>query len=399
FENETHVFDVSCNGGTRTRISATIPEGAPTGAYDLRVINKNGISRLFENAYTVIEAATPVPEVTNLSPMVVSKGLSYEITVTGNHFAEEISGVRVVGGDTPLLQLYDAVRVDSSTVKARIDVPDDFVEGEYTVQVINSDGNRNKVSAVKLDVCEVINLSTETAAVRTTATVTTDDGVIPVPTTLTTDDRDEVAAVSRRIARIEAVFDPGTILEEVDGDDWTDYDGMVNPPRQIPLTGEVSGELSKNSILFTMGADHLLRLKHGRTLFVKIEATVPDSEPVPSFYDVAPDGTLSMAGVDGTRNGVAYPAGGKVLATRHDVPEPGMTTYTIGILLDRMSTYAAGSYTDTEPDPNPDSGHGHGGGGCFIGTAMDGNFDFGMIFSLVLAALSASVLICGRFRN
>ncbi|MCP4114409.1 MAG: fibronectin type III domain-containing protein, partial [Desulfobacteraceae bacterium] len=68
FENETHVFDVSCNGGTRTRISATIPEGAPTGAYDLRVINKNGISRLFENAYTVIEAATPVPEVTNLSP-------------------------------------------------------------------------------------------------------------------------------------------------------------------------------------------------------------------------------------------------------------------------------------------------------------------------------------------
>ncbi|MCP4119994.1 MAG: hypothetical protein GY737_32275, partial [Desulfobacteraceae bacterium] len=390
FENENHIFDVSGNDGTGTRISATIPEGAPTGSYDLRVINKNGISRLFENAYTVNEAATPVPEVTNLSPMVVSKGLSYEITITGSHFAEEISGVRVVGGDVPLLQLYDTVRVDPSTVKARIDVPDDFVEGLYTVQVINADGGRNNVSAVKLDVCEVINLSTETAAVRTTATVTTDDGVIPVTTTLTTDDRDEVAAVSREIARIEAVIDSGTILEEEEGDDWTNYDGMINPPRQIPRTGDVSGELGENCILFTMGADHLLRLKHGKTLFVKIEAAMPDPEPAPSIYYVAPDGNITMAGVDCIRNGVAYPAGGKVLATRHDVPEPGTTTYTIGIFLDHMSTYAAGSYTDTDPD----SGRGHGGGGCFIGTAMDGNSGFGMIFSLVLAALSASVLFC-----
>ncbi len=407
FENGASVFDVSCNDGTRTRISANMPEGAPTGTYGLRVINKNGISQLFENAYTVNSAATPVPEVTNLSPMVVSKGLSYLITITGSYFAEEISGVRLLGADGAMLQLYDTVRVDSSTIKSMIDVPTDFVEGQYSVQVINPDGGRNTVSAVKLDVCEVINLSPETATIKTTATVTTDDGVIPVTTTLTTDNRDEVAVVSRYVARIEAVFDSGTVLEEEEGEGesagWMDYDGLVNPPRQIPLTKEVSDEIGENGVLFTMGADQYLRLKDGKTMFVKIEVTMPDSEPVPLIYYVAPDGSITIAGVDGTRDGVAYPPGGKVLATRYDVPEAGMTTYTIGLILDHMSTYAAGSYTESEPEPDldPDSGSGDsgGGGGCFIGTAMAGSFGLGKILALVLAALSGSVLICGTSRQ
>ncbi|MBI9089419.1 MAG: hypothetical protein JEZ12_09385 [Desulfobacterium sp.] len=409
FENSASVFDVSCNDGTRTRISANMPEGAPTGTYGLRVINKNGISQLFENAYTVNRAATPVPEVTNLSPMVVSKGLSYQITITGSHFADEISGVRLVGVGGSLLQLYDTVRVDSSTIKSMIDVPTDFVEGQYSVQVINSDGGRNTVSAVKLDVCEVINLSLETATINTTAVVTTDDGVIPVTTTLTTDDRDEVAVVSRYVARIEAVFDSGTVLEEEEGDSagWMDYDGLLSPPRQIPLTREVSDALGENSVLFTMGADQYLRLKYGKTMFVKIEVTMPDSEPVPTIYYVAPGGSITIAGVNGNRDGVAYPPGGTVLATRHDVPEPGMTTYTIGLVLDHMSTYVAGSYTEPEPEPEPDpdpdpdpgSGDSGGGGGCFIGTTMAGSFGLGKIFSLVLAALSGSVFICAARRQ
>ncbi|MCP4118353.1 MAG: hypothetical protein GY737_23750, partial [Desulfobacteraceae bacterium] len=156
FENESHVFDVSCNEGTQTRISAIIPEGAPAGVYDLRVINKNGVSLLFENAYTVDEAETPVPVVTNITPMVVSKGGSYQVTITGDYFAEEISGVQVIGADGSQLSLYDTVRVDASTINAKINVPADFVEGHYIVQVINSDGGMNNISAVRLDVCEVI---------------------------------------------------------------------------------------------------------------------------------------------------------------------------------------------------------------------------------------------------
>ncbi|MCP4116897.1 MAG: hypothetical protein GY737_16125, partial [Desulfobacteraceae bacterium] len=88
-------------------------------------------------------------------------------------------------------------------------------------------------------------------------------------------------------------------------------------------------------------------------MFVKIEVPMPSSGPEPSIYYVAPEGDITVAGVHGTRDDVAYPPGGKVLATRHDVPEPGMTSYTIGLVLDHMSTYAAGSYTTPEPDSLP----------------------------------------------
>ncbi|WP_300673684.1 choice-of-anchor Q domain-containing protein [Desulfoluna sp.] len=386
FENKALVFDVSANHGTQNKISAIIPEGAPEGSYALRVINKNGISRLFENAYTVNKAPTPVPEVIHLSPTVVIKDISYEITLTGRYFADEIIGAGLVGGDNSLLWFSDTVRIDSSTIKARLRVPSDFAAGRYTVQVIHSNGDRNNVSAAMLEVCEVIHLSQVKAAVKTMAVVTTDDGVIPFPTTLITDNRDEVAAVDPRRSRIEAQFDAGTVLEENRMGDWKAYTGRVDPPRQIPMIKDLGDKIGKNSILFSMGADRLLRLKYGKTLFVKMDITLPASEPVPAIYYVAPDGSISIAGVHGSRGGMAYPPGGKVLATRHETPEPAMTTYTIGILLDHMSTYAVGSYTAPDFDPDPDSGHRSGEGGCFIGTTRDGRLTPGDFVYLYLTA-------------
>jgi hypothetical protein len=194
-----------------------------------------------------------------------------------------------------------------------------------------------------------------------------------------------VPVVTRYAAKIEATFDPGTILEEEGNrDEWKAYKDSVNPPRQIPLTKAVSDEIGKNSVLFTMGADKFLRLKNHRTMFVKIEVAIPASDPEPLVYYVAPDESIEIAGVNGTRDNVEYNPGGKILAARHDAPESGMTTYTIGMLLDHMSTYAAGSYTapgpglDPGPGPDSDSGSGSGSGsggssgGCFIGTTISG---------------------------
>ncbi|MCP4119058.1 MAG: choice-of-anchor D domain-containing protein [Desulfobacteraceae bacterium] len=407
FENDASVFSVPCNGGTTLSILADIPEGAPTGVYHLRVINKNGTSLLSGAAYTVTESLRPLPEVTNVSRMVLGKGGEYEITIRGRHFDEAIAGVRLVGPEGALLFFSDIVWVDASTLIGRVHVPSDSVEGHYVVQVINSDGSGNGISAVTLHVSGVRSLGSETAAVKTTGVVTTHGGAFPVTTTLTTDNRDEVPAVSRYVARIEVTFDPGTVLEEEGNGGWTVYDGQVNPPRQMPLSKAISDRLGKNSILFSMGAETCLKLKGGGTLLAEIEVALPDSEPVPTVYYVDGEESMTLAGVDEIRDGVHYYPGGSVLTVRHDVPEPGLTTYAIGLVLDHMSTYAAGSYSEPEPDPEPKhepgpepvSESGGGSGGCFIGTTMAGFSAPWKIGAFIAAVFFVPVLLCGGLRK
>lgn len=406
FENSASVFDVPCKKGTATQIHASIPQGAPAGTYDVRVINRYGKSLLADApTYTVTVAGVPVPEVTSISPVVVGKGEIHEIHIHGHHFTNDISGVRIVGTNTAgATGLYAINRIDSSTLTAMIDLPVDFSEGHYNVQVTNSDGTRNDISAVKLEVCDITDLTGKTSVVKTTEAVKTESGTIPVSTTLTTDNRDEVPVAARYAAKIDATFDPGTMLEaEGDGDEWTDYKDPVNPPRQIPLTKAVSDEIGKNSVLFTMGADKFLRLKNHGTLFVKIEVPIPFADPEPLVYYVASDESMTLAGVHGTRDNVEYHPGGKILAVRHDVPAAGMTTYTIGLLLDHMSTYAAGSYSE----PDPDQGSDDSSGGCFIGTTTSGNAGLPAagisgvkkIGALAFALFTAAFLFCRRIRG
>ena len=100
-------------------------------------------------------------------------------------------------------------------------------------------------------------------------------------------------------------------------------------------------------------------------MVARVDVTLPSTSAIPSIYYLEADGTLTLAGVDGEKGGQAYEAGGTVLATRPDVPGTGYTTYTIGLLLDHMSTFAAGT-KGTPPTPTPSGS----GGGCFINTLL-----------------------------
>ena len=410
FENSLRAFQVPSEGGTSTVVTATVPMGAPPGTYNVRVINKYGISRAADETYTVSEAALPFPVVTSVSPAVVPTGTATTITVSGANFGDGNVAVNLIASDGTVTALGSVPTDSSTTLTAHVNVALSFPEGQYIVQVDRGSGIKNEISAVKLDLSKPVDLSAASGALTTTRVVEPDSGEIPVETTLTTDNRDEVDSISAYRTEISVTFEAGTILEEQNpGDLWENYDGLVNPPRQVPLTDTVEESLGTDTVLFTLGADGLLRLKDGATFFVEIDVTMPADVPVPKIYYVPSDGTIELAGVQGTHNGIDLSQGGTVLATRYDVPEDGLVTYTIGLLMDHMSTYAAGtevSHSETD-DGNTDSGGqdtgntgdagaetgGSGGGGsfgpCFIGSsqAEPGGLVMGLV--ILVSALFA----------
>ncbi|SCY23558.1 hypothetical protein [Desulfoluna spongiiphila] len=378
FEGVRSAFHVESLSGTVTRLSARIPAGAPVGVYKVRVINKYGVSRVADTLYTITEAPVPMPVVTSVSPVVVSTGVETEITVYGANFGDDITAIHLLSSQGDFkASLTGVVTESSGAARGLVPVTGALVEGSYLIQVERDDGKKNAVSAVRLELSDPVNLSGQSGALITTRMVTVSAGQIPVDTTLTTDNRDEVGQVNAFPVAISAAFGAGAVLEEQQlAEAWNDYAGLVQPPRQVPVTDGVERTLGTDSVVFTLGADGLLRLKDGETLYVEITVSMPADVSVPSIYYVGQDGNITPAGVDGMHNGMTLAQGGTVLSTRPDVPEAGLITYTFGLLLDHMSTYALGTKVDPGGDDSGDTDNGgdtvsgDGGGSygpCFVG--------------------------------
>jgi len=188
---------------------------------------------------------------------------------------------------------------------------------------------------------------------------------VPVDLTLTTDDREDVPPGNGARVKVAVSIDSGCQFEsEQSANYWTDYSGVINPPRPVPPPQAAIDAIGENVIAFTMGAEKSLRLKNGQTMLVEVEVAMASSLPAPVVYYIPTNGTPELAGVSGVRDGIAYGPGGYILASRVDTPEPGYTTYTIGLLFDHMSVYVAG--------PPVDSDGGNDGGFCFIDTLTYG---------------------------
>ena len=311
-----------------------------------------------------------MPEVTDLSPVVGINDIDIAITVTGANFNEGLSRVTLASADGTIVKDLGGVGWISSG-KLTATVPSGCNQGQYNIQVYNPDGTYNLVSAVKLEVCGSVELSVTTSPTTTSnAARMPDNATVPVELTLCTDDREEVDPVKATPMRIAVTIDPGTEIEKEQqgGTSWDDYTGVINPPRQVRPTEGIVEELGGNAVAFTMGAETKLRFKSGRVMVARVDITLPSTSAVPTIYYLEADGTLTLAGVDGEKGGQAYAMGGTVLATRPGVPATGYTTYTFGLLLDHMSTFAAG--TIGAPVPPAPSG-GDGGGGCFIDTLWE----------------------------
>jgi chitodextrinase len=346
FISSTAVFDFTSKAGNTTEIYADVPVGAPVGTYKIRVINMNGMSVLSEQTYTVTEAPSPLPEVINVSPAVGTPGETIDIEIGGSNFTDA-TAFEFATADGLALTQTAGLQVTDTRITASFTLPADLAGDRYDIQVHTPNGH-NRVSAVKFEVYAPVDLSTATGTTTITEGVDMpDDGIVPVELTLSTDNREEVAAVSANKAEIEVAIDPGTEITLADG---TPYSGTIDPPRQVPTTQDIATALDSNAVVFTMGSPtQKLELGEGQIIFVKVDITMPSSAPEPSIYYVEADGSLTLAGVDGEREGQSIQQGGTVLATQVGVPEDDYTTYTFGLLLDHMSEFAAGAKAASAP--------------------------------------------------
>jgi len=346
FISSAGVFNVNSKSGSKAEIKVDVPAGAPVGTYKIRVCNMNGRSATSVQSYTVTKAPTPLPEVTNVLPAVGPNDADTSITITGDNFPTSIIvELAPAEGDTSV-ELTDIARKSDTEITAT--VPSNVAEGTYYLQVCDTVKILcNSLSIAKFEVYVPVTLTTTTTTdITTTKGVDMpDDGVVPVELSLSTDNREVVGPVSENNVEIEVSIDPGTKIMA----DGTAYSGTIDPPRQVPPTPEIlkimdDNNLSSNAVVFTMGsATEKLEIAEARTMFVDIEVTWPTASKRPSIYYLDADGSLTPAGVDGTYNGQSIESGGTELAKQVGVPEDGYTTYTFGLLLDHMSTFAVSS--------------------------------------------------------
>ncbi|MFH1985857.1 MAG: immunoglobulin-like domain-containing protein [Pseudomonadota bacterium] len=368
FIGSAGVFDATSKAGSDTEIYVDIPAGAPVGAYLLRVINNNGVSALSTAAYKVAAAAAPLPQVTGVSPVTGPRGTDTSIIITGKNFSTASAAVSLLSG-TGVSTALSSFHVNSTT-QITATVPGTLAAGSYSIQVTNVSGT-NGVSAVSFEIYEpVVLAATDVDPVSTTDGVGMPaDGIVPVELTLSTDNRDEASAVSSSTVEIEAKLDPGTEITDVSGNTYT---GTINPPRQVPVSDDLSAKLAagSNAVVFTMGNPDL-KLELSQNVAIRMDVTMPSGD-LPVIYYIEANGSLTPAGVSGEKDGIAYQPGGTVLATQDDVPESGYTTYTFGLLLDHMSSFVAGTLstggsTGTAGGTPP-------GRHCFIATAAYGSY-------------------------
>jgi len=373
FISSSAVFDISCKAGLPTEIYADVPAGSPAGVYSIRVINSNGTSASSSQSYRITAAPIPLPEVTGISLGIGTAGETVTVDIAGRNFTDATEVNLVMADGVALTQSAPFTVVTDTLINTALPLPAAMDEGLYDIQIVTPNG-MNEVSGVRFEVYEPVDLSAAAGDAQTTKGVDMPgDGIVPVEVILSTDDREEVAPATANKMEIEVTVDPGTEITLQDG---TAYSGVIDPPRQVPVTEDIASEVedAANAVVFTMGsATERLELGDDQFLVVTVDITLSSDAPEPLIYYLEADNSVTLAGVDGEKGGVSYLQGGAVLATQVDVPESGYTTYTFGLMLDHMSTFVAGTLSGGGGTSGGGMGAA-GGSSCFIATAAYGSY-------------------------
>ena len=179
FESDTTSFELSSRPGTAEETSVDIPLGVPTGTYRVQVTNKHGASLKSVDKIVIAEAQTPLPAVRLLNPLVIAAGTPTWLTITGDNFSEAPTEVNLLdAGGMPIL-LTDFERVDSHTIRALVDVAEDFPEGRYYFQVVNDDGGFNAISAARLEIAHPLELNAISGTTATSGILRLEGGLVP----------------------------------------------------------------------------------------------------------------------------------------------------------------------------------------------------------------------------
>lgn len=396
FSNADAIFDLFSNVSTTTHLRIDIPMGVPAGEYTLRVLNKYGYSLPLKGRYTVYKAPTPLPEVSLATPIMAVPGEETAFVISGNHFGPSVSDVLLVDKNGRETSFKNILFESDSCLRATLDLPVDFSEGFYTVRVVTESGLFNDVSAMKVEVERGIDLAAQTGSFTTLHPVKLGVGPIGVGTTLTTDSRPESPAACVMRSKLAATFEPGTLLEKETNDGWQSYEGIILPPRLIPVAKEIRAQLEEGCLAFSLGSSASLRLKKNKHLYMEMSVVMTEGSHAPTVYYVAPDNTMNTAGIKGVRDGLDIETGGTILSVQSNIPEPGLMTYTLGLLTDHMSTYTIGTKRiKGEIESEDDKSSGSNVGPCFI-SASKGTEVPPAVTGLISAALLWFAVPCLR---
>ncbi|MFP5223969.1 MAG: hypothetical protein ACLGH3_00180, partial [Actinomycetota bacterium] len=133
------VTPTGCTRGSATQVtcSITIAQDAATGARNPSIINGDYGRATCSCTFTV----NPKPQITSVSPDVISQGASTQLTFTGSDL---VSGVTISVGDGVSMS---ATSGSGTSVTATATVSSSAPTGERTVTAVNPDGGRSDCSA------------------------------------------------------------------------------------------------------------------------------------------------------------------------------------------------------------------------------------------------------------
>ena len=336
FSNSQNTFGLAAAYVSAASLTATIPVGAPVGVYSLKVVNSNGISAALASAYEVMAAPTPPPSVSDITPSTIGTNDSIiSLTITGTNFTGT-TGVSING-----VALDSVIVVNTAKITATLSGI--ATEGSYDVRVTTPNGT-NTMSSVKLNVKAPVVIDSNLTQDQTTSQpINLDTGNIPVQITMQSDD---TIVNSDTVGTIEVVIPPAT---EVKGADGNAYTGNINPPQLVKPTDEITAKAGAGAVVITMGnSEETITFSNDFVTTVTLETT---STKAPLIWYYKANSTLELAGKAGAKDGVTYAVGGTVLNT---VNNGSIYTYTIGLLMDHMSSYVAG-VTPTISNISPSS--------------------------------------------
>lgn len=364
----------------------------------------------------VAERPIALPVVAGIFPITAANTDVTEITITGNRLSGTLS-VSLESGDTNIeMQTFTV----ASATEIRITVPAGIAEGIYDIRVINTDG-RNRfiedrpalsiyapvdlrqysqsdinsaiadsglnadstaeeiienldpelvtafdLEAMETDAGEAVEINESGELSLTLTSGVAIDGSVPVALTLAT------APAAETDVAIDAVLKAGTSFTITDQNGAEQpYSGSIDPPSTVSITDTIEDQIEElgsnadDAVVFTMGNPYE-RLETSEPVFVNLEVTFSEGEDPPVIYFLEADGNLTLAGVDGTTEaGIAIQHGGTVLGSTRNEAD-GTITYSLGLLLDHMSTFvvipASASSVSIGGDVN-----------CFIASAVAGN--------------------------
>lgn len=313
FTNTTSTIDISATYVSDTQITCVVATWTPAWEYNLKVMNSNWSSVNATQTFTITQAPTPIPTVSNVVPTIWTNDVSKTINIYWSNFTW-VTSVNLDDGANTALTGITVV----STTQITATIPAWVVAWTYNIKVTTANWT-NYISAAKYTTQTPVVISSSTTANITTDSPITLSGTntVPVDVSLETDTDSDVY-ISAQI----------TANTSVTNSAWVAYTWTIIPPRVIQPTTEMQDLWSDAVVIQMWSAEQWLVFSTWVVVNVTLES---DNQPIIWYYNQSSD-TYELAWTSWTKDGVSYVPWGTVISR-------SWNNRTVWLLITHMSVY------------------------------------------------------------